>query len=300
MLDWTEIAPGRQQAEAAAELLEAHGVTNGRRAETFLEEVASIFAQIPYENLTKLIKKATEPPGRQRLRLPREVLEDHLRYGAGGTCFSLSTIFGLALERHGLSVYPVLARMRTDRALHCGLVVPLDGRKYLLDPGYLVCRPVPLVPGGRVQVESPTGLVEVRGRSDGGYELYTQGKWRYAFSDDPLDTRRFLALWQDSFDWIMMNGLHVSRALEGGYAYVHGHRMRLVEGSRKRNANIRQQHTQVLREVFGLDPGLVERALEALDRARRTDRGAGGARQPARQVLEETLALVPGAEGDEP
>ena len=286
MVRWRDIAPEPEHAEAAAALLEHHGVVWHPRAETFLEDVAAVFGRMPYENLTKLVKKATLPPGRQRLRLPAEVFRDHLEVGAGGTCFSLSTLFGLALVRHGLTVYPVLARMRTVRALHCGLVVPLSGKRYLLDPGYLVCRPVPLEPGGSSVLDSPTGPVEVRGQPDGSYDLYTQGRWRYRFRDEPLDTGRFLELWEDSFDWVMMNGLHASRALDGGYAYVHGHRMRIVQGSQKRNRNIRRDQAQVLGEVFGMDPSFVARALEVLERSRRGEAGSldGAAHRKGRGV----------------
>ena len=57
---------------------------------SFLTELTRAFCKIPYENATKLLKGRSGAEGAKRLRLPEEVLEDYLRFGAGGPCFSLT------------------------------------------------------------------------------------------------------------------------------------------------------------------------------------------------------------------
>lgn len=276
MIDWHEIAPGRRHSDAAADLLDRYGVRRRGGIETLLEDVASVFSHLPYENLTKLLRKY-EARGTDRLRLPAQVVAEHLEQGAGGTCFSLSALFGRALDLYEVPVYPVLAQMRTQRALHCGLVTQVGEERFLVDPGYLVCRPVRLVPGGVSRVETETGLVELRGAPDGRtYDLVAGGRWRYRFRDESIETGRFVELWQDSFDWVMMHQVHLSRAVEGGYLYVHGHRMRIQGPDGKRNVNIRKRQAEALAEYFGIHEDLARRALEVIERARAEGLARGG------------------------
>src|SRR6185436_12536895 len=56
-----------------------------------LTAVVRAFAQIPYENLTKIIKQADAPSIESARRHPSEVVDDHIRWRAGGTCFSLTS-----------------------------------------------------------------------------------------------------------------------------------------------------------------------------------------------------------------
>ena len=277
MLDWNEIAAGQHHQDAIVDLLDRYGVVGERSRDDLLHQVAGIFVHLPYENLTKLLRKRSKPVARDRLRLPADVVSDHVAYGAGGTCFSLSCLFGLTLDRLGLTGYPVLARMRTTSALHTALVIPVDGRHFLVDPGYLIHMPVLLRPGATTRIRTNAASVEIVGRPDGRtYDLSTNGLWRYAFVDDPLDADRFVRLWIESFDWTMMHDLHLSRVFDGGYLYVNGHTLRRVVEGRKENRNIRQNRIEVLHEEFGLDSGLTRSALEAI-RDERSD-VIGGAR----------------------
>jgi len=257
------------------DLLDRYRVQCGAPRDDRLHQVAEIFVHLPYENLTKLLRKHRESVGRDRLRLPGDVVADHVTYGAGGTCFSLSCLFGLTLDRLGLDGYPVLARMRTERALHTALVIPVDGRHFLIDPGYLIHMPVLLRPGATTRVRTKAAVVEITGRPDGRtYDLSTNGLWRYAFIDDPLDADRFVRLWIESFDWTMMHDLHLSRVCDGGYLYVNGHKLRRMVDGRKENQNIRLNRAEILREEFGLDPELTRTALEVVLASR--SGGVGG------------------------
>jgi arylamine N-acetyltransferase len=280
-MDWSKVTDLSAHRRAAAELLEHYGVDTSLRGEDLLEEVAGVFSRLPYENVTKLIRKHSRPPGRERMRLPGSVVRDHLELGAGGTCFSLSCLFACAVERLGLTCYPVLARMRSKRTMHCGLVVPVAGRKFLLDPGYLVNRPVRLVEGGVCRTRTEAAAVSLESKPGDGpivlpgspkaprYDLITDGKWRYAFHDRPLTADRFVELWLDSFDWTMMSQIHLSRSVEGGYLYVHGHRMRRMQGGEKSNLNIRTNQKEALFEHFNLAPELTEEACGLIQEIRR-------------------------------
>jgi len=81
---------------------------------------------------------------RQARRLPREVLDDHRDFGTGGTCFSLTAALLHLIRALGYDAEPILADRRYGQNTHCALLLWIDGRPHLLDPGYLILDPVPL------------------------------------------------------------------------------------------------------------------------------------------------------------
>jgi arylamine N-acetyltransferase len=268
-MDWTSLAPEKAHENAAADLLDRYGISTQVRNDDFLRAVAEIFARFPYENVTKLISKHTRPPGPQRFRLPKQVASEHLEHGAGGTCFSLSSLFGRMLALCGVESYAVLANMKSIRTLHTGLVVPYRGHRFLLDPGYLVHKPLRLVPGQETSAQTQVGTVRLSGSPDGKhYDLFTGQTWRYRLEDSPLSREVFVELWAQSFDWVMMNQVHLSRSLDGGYLYAHGHKIRQVSEGRKQNLNVRHRQPEALEEYFGLAAGMTAKALAILAEAR--------------------------------
>ncbi len=268
VMDWKLAAKDPIHWKAAAELLEFYGVDTSLEGDELLVETARVFSRLPYENLSKLIRKHTRQPGPDRFRLPGDVFTEHVEKGAGGTCFSLSCLFGSALDVLGISSYPVLSRMRTGSAMHCGLVAVVGEEKFLLDPGYLVNVPVRLNSEGVSACDMETGRVELVPSKE-GFVLHAGGKQRYVFKDEPMSISSFMALWAESFDWVMMNNIHLTRLVAGGYMYVHGHRVRRNAGGEKSNENIRARHVEALREYFGISPDLSEEALELVRKIRR-------------------------------
>ena len=72
------------------------------------------------------------------------MLQDFRRWRSGGTCFSLTAALLHLVRSLGLPGEPILADRRYGVDTHCALLVWLDDRPHLLDPGYLIVEPVPL------------------------------------------------------------------------------------------------------------------------------------------------------------
>ncbi len=126
--------------------LDAERLRRGEDDVASLETVAKAFSTIPYENLTKIINWASS--GRTvAKRLPRDVISAHVEQGAGGTCFSLTAALLHILRSLGWRAEPILADRHYGQNTHCALVVWVDGTPHLLDPGYLIVKPIPLENG---------------------------------------------------------------------------------------------------------------------------------------------------------
>lgn len=240
-----------------------------------LRGIISCYANIPYENMTKIIRKFTaERPG-DRPRRPVEVVSGYIENHTGGTCFSLTFCLGSILAKAGYRCYPVMADMKRSN-VHCALVVKVKGRKYIVDPGYLLGEPVELS-GAPVRLTTSFGNVELRPRSATRYDLFTvtggERKWRYRVRSNPISQPLFMRYWQESFDLPMMNSLQLTRLTGNGHLYIRNHHLRLRRADAKINENIRVNLESRIESEFGIPGAVTAEARGLLEKMKRSWRG---------------------------
>jgi len=236
---------------------------------SLLGEILKQYADFPYENISKLIKSSTHA-GTDRLRMPDEVFEDHWASHLGGTCFSLTFYLKKILEAAGFDAYVFLADMRWGRHVHCGLVVRLAGKRYLVDPGYLFSEPMEIHPDRpRMFRNEFTGIHLAFHARSNRVDLYTfnaeSSTWRYAFSDEPVSDAQFLDAWNRSFEWKTMTGICLNRIEGDTRVYIHNTFMREERFSAKKNSSIKDSVHRKVYERFGIEPRYVEQAIHIAD-----------------------------------
>ena len=236
-----------------------------------LRRIVTCYSNLPYENLTKIIRKFTARSFDERLRGPVEVVKGYVEHRTGGTCFSLTSCLGSILESAGYRCYPVMADMKRPN-IHCALVVELAGRRFLVDPGYLVGEPVELGPEP-VRMTTAFGVVEIRPREGQRYDLFTidgGGRtWRYTARTVPVSGEAFIRHWQDSFSLPMMNSLLLTRLTPSGHLYIKNHHLRTKGIKGKANENIRAVFEARIESEFGIPPEITAEAREHIDRLKR-------------------------------
>jgi arylamine N-acetyltransferase len=271
--------------DAATEFLKFARMREGRPEERMLEEILRRFSRFPYENISKILKLNRKFLDPDRIRTPCEVVEDHLRFRLGGTCFSLTFTLQTILERVGFTCYPVMAHMRSGDNTHCALVLWMAGRKYLVDPGYLLHRPLALDKDQRRIYHTTFSGVEVRfDARDEHYHLYTfnrvESKWRYRFQDRPVPPEEFLRHWLDSFYRPTMHGLCLSITTEEGLLYLHNDYFRRTTFDGKQTLRVKSDLPRFVEMRFGIPAELVEEAARALQENLRLEREYGLFRVP--------------------
>jgi arylamine N-acetyltransferase len=162
-----------------------------------------------------------------------------------------------------------MADMRHAPNIHCGLLVELDGQRFLLDPGYLVAEPVPLDRQRAVRVRLPGHTLEYRplARSD-VLELSTlndrgESVPRYRLRARRVPEADFVRFWVASFEANGMNGLHLNRISGEGRLSAHDLNLRIDNGRDKVNVKLRDRYVATVADRFGIDRELVRRAFEA-------------------------------------
>ncbi len=259
------------------------GIATGDPDLDLLKAVVSSYSQVPYENVTKIIRKFNESNPELRLRGPEEVMNGFVERHTGGTCFSLTWCLGAILTSAGYKCYPAMADMKR-RNIHCALVVRIGAKKYLVDPGYLLGDPVELT-GNPVIIPTSFGKVELRPRGAASYDLFTiaggEKSWRYRLRITPVSKSTFFKHWQASFALPMMNSLQLTKLTADGHLYIRDHHLRLRREDMKFNENIRADLEQRIETEFGIPGDIIAEARGLIERIKegwRIQKQAGRAR----------------------
>lgn len=253
--------------ELAHEFLARHRISLHQPPEQLLHQIAAAFSMLPYENLSKVLRDAQGNLPEEIRRLPSEVLSDYYRFGAGGTCFSLTWTLLHLLRALGFHAEPLLADRRYGLDTHSALVVWIDGVKHLLDPGYLLTKPVPLAEPGRIIV--PTSFHELQLQPEATQqklELHTQYQdkltYRLTYKTEPVDTATFLKAWDASFDFDMMKYPVLSRILTDKQYYLQKNRLMIRSRDATQLVDLTAETLPAaMQQHFGLHPSLIQQAL---------------------------------------
>jgi arylamine N-acetyltransferase len=277
-----ETVSGEEAARLFAEHLKLQG-----RGIGFLRELAYHLAEFPYENISKILKAAQAPTLAEAMRLPTEVVADHIDRHFGGTCFSLTFLFERMLMAFGFDCSKVMADMHSGRNVHCLVIVQEGGRKYMVDPGYALYEVIEL-PGAavgavrgaaprRARAELPHATVEVA-RTESICDVSTEDasgrKWRYRFADWPTPDAQFEQHWLESFAKPTLHNICLTRMTPRGHIYIRKdffkftsptaiEKRRLASGGRER----------LIEQEFGIAGEWVEAAQQILDTQRLAARG---------------------------
>ena len=189
-----------------------------------LSRLLTAFARIPYENLTKIIA-VHERNSKIVKHSPEEVIAGFIAHGTGGTCFPLTLTLQRLVQALGYECFPILADRRYGVDTHCALICrSTPDVWHLIDPGYLITTPCPIVHHSSTRYTLPLTTIELRPlpttnlvdlhTAIGSSPQDTDLKYRLTYKVTPVDEEDFNTAWDRSFEWEMMTYPIVS-ALKG-------------------------------------------------------------------------------------
>jgi arylamine N-acetyltransferase len=253
-----------------ADFVAHFGIKPGGPPRRLLDDVVTAFARLPYENITKIIKRAEHGSPEPARRYPGEVIHNHIRWGAGGTCFSLTSALLHLVRCLGWKAEYILADRRYGQDTHCALVVWVGNVPHLLDPGFLIVRPVQL--RGNREQEIETGinhLILAPAGEPGKFSLSTVREgvktYRLTYKTSSIDESEFFRAWNASFGWEMMRYPLLTRTEGGEQIYLRGSRIQISRAGfvEKREISEKDLIARIAAE-FRIDPSLVSRAVSIL------------------------------------
>lgn len=254
-----------RDAQTAEEFLRYFRLSKKEVGLSFLSEIVTAFSNLPYENVTKILKISEGCRGDARLRLPAEVWRDYLKYKSGGTCFSLSFFLHTLLKECGFISQPIMADRSYGKNTHCALLVTLSDGIYLLDPGFLIQKPVPLKPVPTLFFPMPLHTLLLAFDAEKNiYDFHTvhQGvkRWRCRYKNKAVTWNYFLKCWEASFDFNAMNSVVMTSLKNEKQIYVNKRHVRIVKPTSVQKQTMDLSDTQSLQNLFEIHPSLVQRA----------------------------------------
>jgi arylamine N-acetyltransferase len=248
---------------------EKYNLQNSTPDLLFLRELAKAFSHLPYENVTKILKSASDSQALDKLRQTEEVLSDHLRWNTGGTCFSLCNALQDILQQCRYQSFIAMADMHYGANIHCAIIAPTESGPYLLDPGYLLHDPIPL-PSVQSTHQTPMNTVVIKNEGNQNYSLFTQEsgiqRWRYRLRARPTPREQFLQHWIHSFSLNSMENVTLTRVNENGRLYYRKDRIELVHPAKRTTQKTTVAETDLLANLFGLPVDLILKAQQAVSR----------------------------------
>ena len=235
-----------------------------------LSNVARSFSYIPYENLTKIIKKDEIGDVSSARRNSREVIQGHIDYGTGGTCFALTDTFLNLVRQLNWQAEPILADRKYGENTHSALLVWIDDKPHILDPGYLIIKPIPINSKEETLITTSFNkLVLVPTNNGEKIDLYTiqQGNktYRLTFKTSPADKSEFLKAWESSFDWDMMHYLVLTRVIDNMQVYMQDNKLqfRSLNNLQRTELDSMAQKERIHSD-FGIDEKIINKAFQIL------------------------------------
>ena len=258
------------------------GIAPGGPPGQLLNRAVTSFARLPYENITKIIKRAECGCPDKARRCPEEVIRDHIAWGAGGTCFSLTSTLLHLVRGLGWKAEYILADRHYGPDTHCALLVWMDDIPHLVDPGFLIVRPVPIRGNREQAIETGFNrLILAPEKEPGRLSLSTERggvrNYRLTYKTSPVDKSVFLKAWDASFGWEMMRYPLLTRTEGAEQVYLRGSRLQITRACSVEKREIpREDLIAKVAAAFRIHPSLIGRAVSILgDRGELNGKGSG-------------------------
>jgi len=232
-----------------------------------LDHVSKIlrsFSLFPYENLSKilLLHKNFDNP---IYRDPGNIIEDYENFRLGGTCFSLTLYLKKIMDYFNYDTDFILADMKSGDNSHTALRMNFQNGQYLLDPGYLLKYPLRI---DQLQLSMDSVFLEPEERPN-RFTLYTfkSGNkiWRYSFENRAVDFTEYVKYWNQSFHWMTMHGICLSRKTDEEFLYIHNNYLKKESTTQKIKGKFNEDLSFVINEHFGIPREIIQKAKDALN-----------------------------------
>lgn len=230
----------------------------------YLRELFRSFNErIPFESASKIVRDRDVDDPAAKPRRPDLFWSDYLEHGSGGTCFARVAAFDALIRGLGFPSRRVMAEIRFPRS-HAALVVPVEGRDWLVDVGY----PLPeILPFDAAEYETPLGFLRMTAGANAAVLDFASGPEQgrsIRFELGRAPESEFEEAWRRTFvrTSIFLSGVIVRRTAGARILRFHQGEVQILdEGSRTR-IPLRGKRGAKLSEIFEMDRGLLERALQ--------------------------------------
>lgn len=112
----------------------------------YLQELMTAYcSNVPWESVSKIVKKKLCDKTTNCLRLENEFWSSAFQYGTGGTCYESNWAFFYFLQNLGFNGYLTINKIIDKSSVHSAIVITISDKKYIVDIGYPTYAPIPVI-----------------------------------------------------------------------------------------------------------------------------------------------------------
>jgi len=112
----------------------------------YLQELMTAYcSNVPWESVSKIVKKSLCDKTINCLRLENEFWTSAFQYGTGGTCYESNWAFFCFLQNLGFDGYLTSNKIINKTSVHSAIVMMISDKKYIVDIGYPTYAPIPVI-----------------------------------------------------------------------------------------------------------------------------------------------------------
>lgn len=245
----------------------------------YLQELITAYCtHVPWESISKIVRKNFCSDPAKCLRLENEFWTSAFDYGTGGTCYESNWAFFYLLQRLGFKGYLTINKVQDKSSVHSAIIIFINGDKYLVDVGYPLYGPIPVVDQTVTTLDNL--LINYRCTPISSIEYIIENyphpkPYLYHLLDAPVPSADYLKVARDDYgeDGLFSNRI-VIRKLIGGVPTrfdsedlpfnIHT----LLNGEKHRTFLKEENLFPGLSEHFTLNAELVRSAFSILDKNR--------------------------------
>ncbi|MBX3052607.1 MAG: arylamine N-acetyltransferase [Caldilineaceae bacterium] len=245
----------------------------------FLDVLVAAYTQrVPWESAFRIAKRATTPVTADCPRWPAEFWHDAQTRGGGGTCFESNYAFFWLLQKLGFDGYLTINDMHESRGCHTAIVIRLGDERWLVDAGYPLYLPVPLVEGQTTQRRTPFHTYTVIPQPGNCYEIqrdHHPKPYTFTLIDRPIPDEEYRAATTADYEpsGHFLREVIVHRVIDGCVWRFNGRTdPYLLESfpalddpqtATLESIGVADAPTRLAR-LFGMDQSVLQRAFESL------------------------------------
>ena len=158
--------------------------------------IGAFIQKVPWESVTRIVKRNATPATADCPRFPNEVWSDAINFGGGGTCFEINYAFFALLSALGFEGYLTLNDMEEAQKCHAAMVIHFGDHNYLVDVSVPLPRAFVYSPDSTIRFYTPWLNFTIQPKGENRYEITRAPHARpyiFTFNDVLVSTADFEA-----------------------------------------------------------------------------------------------------------
>lgn len=229
---------------------------------------------VPFENISRIIKRANTARTADCPRWPVEFWQETLENGCGGTCFESQYALFPVLQYLGFQSYLTVNDMSDCQDCHAAIVVILNGEKWVVDVTLPLYAPIPLSIENEIKYTTEFMTYTVRAVEVAGVNHFQIKRephpfpYAYTLIDKPVPNEKYREILTNDYGecGFFLDRVVINKVVNGlpwrFNSAEKPHQLNMFENGNRTDYPLNGKIAESIAKHFGMDAQMIEGALD--------------------------------------